>query len=143
MLDPEKVFKFHITKSTCHISTCHVSNGHLQCFESEWTVPSDLPYLRGHFPSQPLLPAIAMIDGSLELLRSALGAKEIFPSAISSAKFIVPVTPDLKVKISLHQLSNESWQADWETKSSEGPPTLLAKIGFTISISASSGLRGQ
>ena len=121
MLDPEKVFKFHITKPSCHA----------QCFESQWTVPSDLPYLRGHFPSQPLLPAIAMIDASIELLRQALNVEKVFPSSISSAKFMAPVVPDLKIKISLHQLANDSWQADWET---ENPKTLLAKISFTASL---------
>lgn len=128
MIDPKEVFKFDIDKVSCHTL----------CYKTSWTVPTDLPYLRGHFPAQPMLPAVAMIDASFELLRQASRESEtpLIPIGVSSAKFAAPVTPEMHVEIKLEQLDADTWQAEWSEalgvqENCPQPAPVLAKIQFT------------
>lgn len=124
MIDAKEIFKFNITRSTCHA----------RCFATSWVVPADLPYLDGHFPSQPIVPAVAIVDASFELLRQAT-VGESRATGVSNGKFLAPVTPGLPVEITLHQLNlaqpgeYESWQVDWSSQGSAA--SALAKIQFT------------
>jgi 3-hydroxymyristoyl/3-hydroxydecanoyl-(acyl carrier protein) dehydratase len=68
----------------------------------EWKVPGDLPYFNGHFPSNPILPGIAMIDASLEVVRYALSLESApFIKKLHSAKFTGLVRPDDTVEFTL------------------------------------------
>jgi len=132
MIDPKEVFKFDILKVPPH-THCQGT-----CYSTSWTVPNDLPYLRGHFPTQPVLPAVAMIDASFELLRQASRetTNPLIPIGVSSAKFAAPVTPEMQVEITLHQIADDTWQADWREASRpadgcQQPAAVLAKIQFT------------
>lgn len=67
-----------------------------------WKVPVDLPYFDGHFPNQPILPGIAILDASIELTRSELESVATpFVQKIVSLKFAAPIYPgdDLRLEL--------------------------------------------
>ncbi len=80
-----------------------------------WQVPADLSYFNGHFPQKPILPAVAMIDASVEVLRKALNLNELKLRSIRSSKFMHPVTPHLLVDILLRKNAEREWQVEWRT----------------------------
>lgn len=59
--------------------------------ESSWIVPHDHPAFEGHFPGQPILPGVVLLD------RTLLAASALFPrtrcTRIEQGKFLLPVTP--------------------------------------------------
>jgi 3-hydroxymyristoyl/3-hydroxydecanoyl-(acyl carrier protein) dehydratase len=65
-----------------------------------WKVPDSLPYLAGHFPGNPIVPGIAMIDACLEAYRILTGLSETpFIKKIQSAKFTGLIRPLDQVEI--------------------------------------------
>jgi 3-hydroxymyristoyl/3-hydroxydecanoyl-(acyl carrier protein) dehydratase len=83
----------------------------------QWSVPADLPYFAGHFPGNPTLPAVAMIDLSLELVRQWPGFERAELSILKSAKFSAVVTPGAEVEVLLTRevipSGIEEWRAEW------------------------------
>ncbi len=62
------------------------------------TVAADHPAYVGHFPGQPILPGVVLLDEALFALAAALG----LPAAtahIQSAKFLSPVQPGEKLQL--------------------------------------------
>ncbi len=51
-----------------------------------WTVPVNLPYFEGHFPDNPLLPGVAVLD----LIQELLDAKLQYVKAAKFTEFIRP-----------------------------------------------------
>lgn len=94
----------------------------------EWTVSPDLPYLNGHFPQTPILPAIAIIDASTYLLQCALG-RELTVKAIVSAKFLSPIVPGQVVRIEFEPADNGVWSLDWKEASSD---RILASLSLQL-----------
>ncbi len=82
-------------------------------FTASWTVPSDLPYFEGHFPGNPVLPAVAILDATVECLRRALADKNLNLSAVVSAKFLEIIQPNSKVRIELKLHECGDWMAGW------------------------------
>lgn len=87
----------------------------------QWIVPADLPYFAGHFPGSPTLPAVAMIDLTLELMRQWPGYKNAEVSAVKSAKFSAVIGPGTEVEIKILRdaaspLRSEGidWRAEWK-----------------------------
>lgn len=78
-----------------------------------WLVPPDLPYFDGHFPGQPVFPAVGIVDASLALIRKQSGRPNLNLLGISSAKFTVPVTPGLKVRLAIEAIGADEWRVDW------------------------------
>lgn len=91
--------------------------------DSEWTVPSDLPYLNGHFPGQPVFPAVGIVDASVELVRKLSGVSSLYLKSVPSAKFSQPIGPGSRVHIDAAKVSADAtasgsgpsgeWQIDW------------------------------
>jgi 3-hydroxyacyl-[acyl-carrier-protein] dehydratase len=94
---------------------------------AKWIVPHDLPYLQGHFPEQPIVPAVAILDATNELLTQALG-KPTELSAVKNAKFTKPLEPAQTVHIECKPLGENEWTVDWKIESGE----LVAKLHFAI-----------
>lgn len=55
-------------------------------------IPADHPAYAGHFPGQPILPGVVLLDAALFALAAACGAATA-PCLIKSAKFLSPVVP--------------------------------------------------
>ncbi len=65
------------------------------------------PIYRGHFPSQPVVPGVCMMQIIAELVTAALG-KELSIKKAHQAKFLIPIipnkTPKLAIKINYSEL---------------------------------------
>lgn len=60
----------------------------------------DHPCLAGHFPGNPVVPAVVLLDCVAQALRAALGRPAML-SGIRSAKFLSPIAPGEKFSIEL------------------------------------------
>jgi len=116
MIQPSEVFDFESFEQS----------GDDAC--ADWSVPADCPYLEGHFPGMPVMPGVALLDGSLELIRRT-GSK--FPCGMLSlrkAKFTGKVEPGMRVKVSLVHKENR-FDVDWRKHGSLEP---LASFSFRL-----------
>lgn len=123
MIQPSEVFEFEVVRESSEA-------GGLRA-EADWLVPADCPYLDGHFPGQPVLPAVAMIDGSLELYRLSCGPSGTRPPegklSLRKAKFTGVVVPGMKVSVCLLHKENR-FDVDWKSAAGE----TLASFSFRI-----------
>lgn len=63
-------------------------------------VPADHPALTGHFPGNPVVPGVVILDAVISAAESWLGASFVVDS-ISHAKFLAPLKPDEAARIQL------------------------------------------
>jgi 3-hydroxyacyl-[acyl-carrier-protein] dehydratase len=70
-----------------------------EAITSEIVVPADHPSLAGHFPGQPVVPAVVLLDAVLAAIRTR---GDFVLRSISTAKFLQPVLPDERVDLRLH-----------------------------------------
>jgi 3-hydroxymyristoyl/3-hydroxydecanoyl-(acyl carrier protein) dehydratase len=107
MIEPSEVFHFEAFERGEKSSS------------AQWNVPADCPYFEGHFPGMPVLPAVGMIDGSLELLKRsgvAFGPQRL---SLKKAKFTGIVRPGMTVKVSVEHKENR-FDVEWRSlKSAE------------------------
>ncbi len=80
---------------------------------ARWRVPADAPWLAGHFPDQPVLPAHVVIEASVALLREALQNAALEIERIGSAKFTQPVTPGTLCEIRAESGEGARWRFRW------------------------------
>ena len=66
-----------------------------------FTISHDHPALPGHFPGQPLVPAVVLIDHATEAARAAFALGPL--AAILRAKFLAPVRPGEAVRLAFTQ----------------------------------------
>jgi 3-hydroxymyristoyl/3-hydroxydecanoyl-(acyl carrier protein) dehydratase len=59
---------------------------------TQWTVPLDHPALAGHFPGNPILPGVVLLDLALQIIAASSGIA-LDLCTISSAKFLSPARP--------------------------------------------------
>ncbi len=80
----------------------------------QWSVPKTLFYFDGHFPHNPVLPAVAIIDISAQFLQKAFPHKKLGRVfSVPSAKFSQPLGPDSKVTIHAQLDENSEWPNQW------------------------------
>ncbi len=60
--------------------------------EFDYSVPADHPAFPGHFPQQPIVPGVLLLDQALHGIAQALGWPEA-PCRIETCKFLSPVKP--------------------------------------------------
>ena len=59
-------------------------------------MPADHPSLAGHFPGQPVVPAVVLLDAVLAAIRTR---GDFVLRSIPAAKFLQPVLPDERVEL--------------------------------------------
>ena len=98
------------------ISTPHVFQSLTDAGDSlsrEWTVPADLPYFQGHFPGNPIFPAVGIVDASICVLASVLSEPDLVVPVILAAKFTHPIAPGEVVRIVCKRLGGREWNVEW------------------------------
>jgi 3-hydroxyacyl-[acyl-carrier-protein] dehydratase len=68
-------------------------------FTSEFVVPADHAALAGHFPGQPVVPGVVLLDAVLAAIRTRAS---FVLQAIPGAKFLAPVLPDERIELRMH-----------------------------------------
>ena len=87
MIDPAEVFQFtRIERDGDRASAA-------------WRAEATCPYFDGHFPQMPVLPAVGLLDGSLELLRVLGHERPAVKLSLRKAKFSGMLLPGTEVKI--------------------------------------------
>ena len=64
------------------------------------SVPARHPSLAGHFPGNPIVPGVVLLDGVIAAAEAWLGAG-FHVAGLSQAKFIAPLKPDEAARIEL------------------------------------------
>jgi len=59
---------------------------------THWTVPLDHPAFAGHFPGNPILPGVVLLDMALQIITQISGIT-LNQCEISSVKFLSPAVP--------------------------------------------------
>ena len=83
-----------------------------------WTVPGDLPYFNGHFPQNPIFPAVGIVDASTALLGLFTQRPALHLQSIPMAKFLSPITPGQTVRIEWQKESETEWLVEWKDTAS-------------------------
>lgn len=130
MIDPKSVFQFHLLEK----------NSNENYYLWIWDIPVNLPYFEGHFFNQPILPAVAIIDANLELLR-IINSKEVVLSQIISSKFLEPVTPKARITIVIQKKINGSWSFEWRNLDKEPNLDLLNQMDLFVDFSIASAAK--
>jgi hypothetical protein len=92
MIEPKRIFV--LTPIPIHEQVENSVFKPLGTFQTQ--VPMEAPYFEGHFPGNPILPAIAFCDLA-ELIVKDLGFGTI--KSFKNAKFMAPVGPGAVLKI--------------------------------------------
>lgn len=77
---------------------------------TEFAIPAEHPCLPGHFPGQPIVPGVVVLDrvlAAIEAQHGALGALRM-----PQVKFLQPLLPEQTARIELQRLSDESDKTD-------------------------------
>ncbi len=64
--------------------------------EFDISVPADHPALPGHFPGQPIVPGVVLLELAIEAAQRALA---VHVRTIASAKFTSPLAPDVPCRM--------------------------------------------
>jgi len=65
---------------------------------THWVVPVDHPAFAGHFPGNPILPGVVLLDMAVYAITMAAGIR-LEGCEISAIKFLSPVRPGEKLEI--------------------------------------------
>lgn len=120
MIEFESAFKFDI----------HVDASHARCFRVQWSVPESLPFFNGHFPNQPILPGVATVDASVEIIRRGLGLEKLDLKSMQTAKFMAPILPGVDVEIECKEMKEGVWSVEWRSQDQQGSPATLARLSL-------------
>lgn len=83
--------------------------------------PDDFPGFAGHFPVQPVLPAIIQLAAVRHLAELALG-RELLPLGCRRAKFREVVLPQEELSVSVSLVKKENnWQAQFSLRKGDSP----------------------
>ena len=94
-----------------------------------FSVPRSLPWFDGHFPSQPVLPAVITAEISDALIEKVYG---ISPQLVSNAKFKGPIFPDTDLIVILSKHSDDSVSTIWRKSDEIDTEQFLADMRFRI-----------
>lgn len=97
--------------------------------QATWKIPAHLPYFDGHFPGNPIFPAVGIVDATIYVLRGLLQQPHFYFAHFPVAKFLSPIQPEQSVRIELKPISEKEWQAEWKD---EGSQKLLASLRFQL-----------
>lgn len=71
-------------------------------------VAADHPCLPGHFPGQPVVPGVVLLDAVQAALATQVG--EIAALSLPQVKFLQPLLPDQLAEIELNETAGGRWR---------------------------------
>ena len=74
----------------------------MRAADNTWTVPADHPAFAGHFPGQPIVPGVVLLDQAIRFAETLLGQPGL-PWQIGNSKFFSPVGPGETLRFALQQ----------------------------------------
>ncbi|MCB0378171.1 MAG: hypothetical protein KDD33_06740 [Bdellovibrionales bacterium] len=80
---------------------------------AQFRVNKEMPFFQGHFPNNPVLPAVTMVDISVFLLQQKWQPISWEKLIVKKSKFMSLIRPDQVVKIQAIALDGQSWQVQW------------------------------
>ncbi len=101
-----------------------VSAGAMQ-FQVDFAVPAASPIFLGHYPGQPLVPGLYLVEAALQALALAGGAPRV--TRLADLRLMHPVGPDETVRLLAQCVEHTEQRKRWQVSlSREG--TLLARF---------------
>ena len=94
-----------------------------------FTVPRSLPWFDGHFPGQPVLPAVITVEISDALIENIYG---VSPQLVANAKFKGPIFPDMSLRVTLYKQVGNSISIIWRKTNDLDSDQYLADMKFRI-----------
>ncbi|MDO5609774.1 MAG: hypothetical protein Q4G62_03165 [Pseudomonadota bacterium] len=76
--------------------------------KTRFTVAADHPSLPGHFPGQPVVPGVLLLDAVQSALAAQVG--EIAALSLPQVKFLQPLLPDQAADIELTEAAPGRWR---------------------------------
>lgn len=102
-----------------------------------WAPNPNIPYFDGHFPNQPMLPAVGVMDANLVILEKLLN-RPIRLQKLIAAKFALPIQPEMKMLIRLKRKpgsTDQIWLCDWLEDTADLPAKTLAHMTLLVAFS--------
>jgi 3-hydroxymyristoyl/3-hydroxydecanoyl-(acyl carrier protein) dehydratase len=99
-----------------------------QPFDFAFSAKSEAAYFQGHFPEEPVLPAVAMIDACLLVIARLRPEPRL--QKVISAKFLNKISPHQKVLIHVEP-KEASWLFQWLDPSTRAT---LAQLELAIAV---------
>jgi 3-hydroxymyristoyl/3-hydroxydecanoyl-(acyl carrier protein) dehydratase len=122
MIQPQLQFQFDFATSNAAASSitayCHID--------------PNLEYFNGHFPNNPILPAVGIIDISLEAIRRLRNVSAVRLLEIPSTRFLNPVKPNDRLRLELSEKEPGSWSVEWHL---EPQQKIAAKLSLRTAYS--------
>ena len=97
--------------------------------KATFIVSSRLPSFEGHFPGDPILPAVSIIDISLYLLGQVHTQVSHSAIEVKRSKFMAKVRPDQEIEIEADSSDGKSWDVVWKLKENQSK---LAQVHLVI-----------
>ena len=69
-----------------------------------FVIPRSHPALAGHFPANPVVPGVVILDEVFDTLATHMPDAEVV--GLASVKFLVPLKPDILVRVELLEKSD-------------------------------------
>lgn len=96
-----------------------------------WSAHPEDPFFNGHFPGNPILPAVASVHHAFRFLKQQLEQPHLHLDEIKSAKFTHPIPPNTNVKTEACEVRPQEWHLEL-TDADSGRD--LASLQFIIQI---------
>jgi 3-hydroxymyristoyl/3-hydroxydecanoyl-(acyl carrier protein) dehydratase len=85
-------------------------------------VAQELPYLQGHFPGLPIVPAAVLLEISQAFLRHVLARPDLKARRARQCKFKGMVAPGESYRLAAEQEKPDHWRLTWtKTGTADGP----------------------
>ena len=94
-----------------------------------FSVPHSLPWFDGHFPGQPVLPAVITAEISDALIVKIYG---VSPQLVSNAKFKGPIFPDMNLNVTVQKHGEDSVSVIWRKSDEPDTEQFLADMRFRL-----------
>ncbi len=96
---------------------------------AHFVVSEQLPSFQGHFPGDPILPAVSIIDISLHLLSQITDDVSHSNIQVKRSKFMSMVRPNQKIELLGESEDGKNWKVSWKLSENQSK---LAQVHLVI-----------